>query len=143
MEPEVRRVFIQLNERLAGVGSIATQIAKKVMKSHKVIATASREETIAFCKKMGADHVINHRKDLAEELKNIGVAGVDIVFCCVDIDLHFDKVVEIINPCGKIVSITIGDSTKVLLPIKLPIPLTFSSSGFFFYFVLCDSDCCA
>lgn len=47
-----------------GVGSIGIQIAKKIFKFSTVIATASRPETIEFCKKMGADHVIDHRKNL-------------------------------------------------------------------------------
>jgi NADPH2:quinone reductase len=29
-----------------------------------VIATASRSESVEWCKKMGADYVINHHKDL-------------------------------------------------------------------------------
>lgn len=47
-----------------GVGSIAIQLAKKVFKISTVIATASRPETVEYCKKMGADHVINHHGDL-------------------------------------------------------------------------------
>ena len=48
-----------------GVGSILTQIAKKLF-GLKVIATASRPETVAYSKKNGADIVINHKNPLAE-----------------------------------------------------------------------------
>ena len=42
-----------------GVGSIAIQLAKQVGKL-KVIATASRSESKAWCEKMGADVVLEH-----------------------------------------------------------------------------------
>ena len=41
-----------------GVGSIAIQLAKWA--GLDVVATASREETTAWCEQMGADKVINH-----------------------------------------------------------------------------------
>ena len=43
-----------------GVGSILIQLAKKLT-GLTVIATASREDTHAWVKKMGADYVVNHR----------------------------------------------------------------------------------
>jgi len=90
-----------------GVGSIAIQLAKKVFGVKKVIATASRPETIEWCKKQGADEVINHRKDLAEELRRVGEADgqVDLIFCCFDLDPYFEKLVQLIHPYGQIVSI--------------------------------------
>lgn len=48
----------------------------------EVIATASRPETIEYCKKMGADHVINHRNRLSDELEKIGIKEVDYTFHC-------------------------------------------------------------
>ena len=50
-----------------GVGSIATQLARHA--GFTVIATASRAETIAWCKSMGAHHVIDHRQPLAPQLQ--------------------------------------------------------------------------
>lgn len=62
-----------------GLGSIVIQVAKHLGLS--VIASASREETIAWCKQMGADHVVNHRSaDLAAELKKVGFERVDYVY---------------------------------------------------------------
>ncbi len=49
-----------------GVGSIAIQLAKK-LGNLTVIATASRPDTQEWCKKMGADFVVNHYH-LEEEL---------------------------------------------------------------------------
>ena len=73
------------------------QIAKLVGGFENVVATASRPETEEWVKSLGATHVINHRKDLAEELKRIGINSVDVSFCCVDLELHYDKLVEVTN----------------------------------------------
>lgn len=96
-----------------GVGSAAIQIAKLVGGFENVVATASRPETEEWVKSLGATHVINHRKDLAEELKRVGVNSVDVSFCCVDLELHYDKLVEVTNMGGSIISITFGDPTKI------------------------------
>ena len=53
-----------------GVGSVAIQLAKKVA-GLQVIATASRPESIEWCKQLGADVVVNH-KDLISEVRNAG-----------------------------------------------------------------------
>ncbi len=66
-----------------GVGSAVIELAKKILKL-TVIATASRQDSIDYCKKFGADHVINHKNDLKEELKKVGLDGVDYVFNCAD-----------------------------------------------------------
>ena len=44
-----------------------------------VIATASRPETRAWCLKLGAHHVIDHGKPMAEQLKTIGHANVALI----------------------------------------------------------------
>lgn len=54
-----------------GVGSIAIQLLKAAMPVH-VIATASRPETAAWCRELGADHVIDHRRDLGPQLEELG-----------------------------------------------------------------------
>ncbi len=50
-----------------GVGSILVQLVKKLTKLN-IIGTASREETTAWLKELGVDHVINHRNKLSKEL---------------------------------------------------------------------------
>lgn len=94
-----------------GVGSMAIQLAKQVG-NLTVIATASREDSQNWCKKMGADFVINHRNDLKEELKKIGHPEIDIVLDFVDIDSYFETILEIIKPQGHI--LTISDSGENL-----------------------------
>lgn len=89
-----------------GVGSVATQLARKVFKLGKVIVTASRPETIEHAQNLGATHVINHHKDLKEQLKSeVGIEGVDYVFICYDTNSYMPVAVDIANPKGKIGSI--------------------------------------
>ena len=52
-----------------GVGSIATQLARQLTRL-KIIATASRPETVQWCQRMGAHHVIDHRQPLAKQVKD-------------------------------------------------------------------------
>ena len=87
-----------------GVGSIAIQLAKKLAKLN-VIATASRPETIAWCEKIGADHVVNHRHNLAEEINKICYQNVDYILCLNDTDGHWQAMTQAIKPQGKICSI--------------------------------------
>jgi alcohol dehydrogenase len=66
-----------------GVGSIAIQLAKNLVNHStslstsspgiNVIATASRSESVEWCKKMGADYVIDHHKDLKSQIKELGM----------------------------------------------------------------------
>lgn len=95
-----------------GVGSVGIQLAKKIL-GLTVIATASRDITIEWCKKMGADHVVNHN-NLVSEVKHIGFEQVDYIVDFVDLNHYWDAIVELIKPFGKIGSIS--DPTE---PIKL------------------------
>src|SRR5690606_24020094 len=58
-----------------GVGSIAVQFAR--MAGLTVIATASRPESIAWVKELGAHHVIDHRRAMRPQLEEIGLGHVD------------------------------------------------------------------
>ena len=95
-----------------GVGSIAIQLAKKIA-NLKVIATASRPETVAWCNKMGADVVVNH-KDLVTEVRKAGFKYVDFIVDFVDVNAYWDDMVELIKPQGHIASIT-GSAEPVAL----------------------------
>jgi zinc-binding alcohol dehydrogenase family protein len=91
-----------------GVGSIAVQLAKNVLKSSRVIATASREESIQWVKKLGATDVIDHRKPLVEQIKNLNVegGGVDVVLINYEYGNELIKQLsELMNPLGSIVAI--------------------------------------
>lgn len=95
-----------------GVGSIAIQLAKKVA-GLTVIATASRPETIAWCKEQGADYVVDHR-NLIASVQEAGFQQVDFILDFVDTNSYWDTMVELIKPQGHIASIT-GSSDPVAL----------------------------
>ncbi|KYG62390.1 hypothetical protein AZI86_16270 [Bdellovibrio bacteriovorus] len=93
-----------------GVGSIAVQLLKSETKA-KVIATASRPETKAWCEKWGADHVIDHRQNLATELAKLDIKYVDIIFGTTHSADYLTQIPGILKPFGHFVLI---DDPKVL-----------------------------
>lgn len=84
-----------------GVGAILTQLARRLT-GLTVVATASRPETIAYAKEMGAHHVIDHRKPLHEELKTVGIPNVEYIAALTASDKHHAAFVEAIAPQGRI-----------------------------------------
>lgn len=87
-----------------GVGSIAIQLAK-ALTNVNVIATASRAESIEWCKSLGADLVINHRESFQQQLQAQGINAVDYIFCLNNTDQHWVGMGEVIKPQGHICSI--------------------------------------
>ncbi|MCW5629991.1 MAG: zinc-binding alcohol dehydrogenase family protein [Rhodoferax sp.] len=83
-----------------GVGSILTQLASRLT-SLTVIGTASRPETRAWVKELGAHHVIDHSRPLASELVNIGFPTVDYIVSLTNTEAHLAQIVEAIAPQGK------------------------------------------
>jgi zinc-binding alcohol dehydrogenase family protein len=82
-----------------GVGSIAIQLARRLARL-TVIATASRPESVAWARGLGADRVVDHTKDLAAQ-----VSGIEYVLCCNSTDDHFPAFASLIAPQGKICAI--------------------------------------
>jgi len=93
-----------------GVGSIGIQLAKQA--GLTVIATASRPETTAWVKELGADHVVNHREDMVAQVHALGMQHVDHIAIFNDMR-HWETAVELIRPQGGIVSI---DDTDLPMP---------------------------
>ncbi|UIJ37789.1 zinc-binding alcohol dehydrogenase family protein [Desulfobaculum bizertense] len=83
-----------------GVGSIATQLAHWA--GLTVFSTASRPDTIDWVKERGADFILNHRHNLAEELRATGTEHVDAIFCTTQMERHWNAMAECIAPQGKI-----------------------------------------
>lgn len=83
-----------------GVGSILTQLARRLT-GLIVIGTASRPETQAWVRELGAHHVIDHSRPLGEELKRIGLPDVSHVVSLTHSDTHFAQIAELIAPQGK------------------------------------------
>lgn len=87
-----------------GVGSVATQLASNA--GLTVIATASRPASINWVKSHGATDVVNHRKNLVNEVHKLGYKYVDYILELKDIDSHWKEMCELIKPEGAIASIT-------------------------------------
>ena len=87
-----------------GVGSIAIQLAK-ALTNVQVIATASRSETIEWCKSLGADLVVDHSASLVEQVRANNIQHVDYIFCLNNTDQHWQAIAELIKPQGHICSI--------------------------------------
>ncbi|MDR0899792.1 MAG: zinc-binding dehydrogenase, partial [Lactobacillaceae bacterium] len=89
-----------------GVGSIAIQMAKNA--GMKVIATASRPETIDWVKELGADIIIDHHQSLVDQLSGFDIHSVDNVLYLASMAPTWQEVAELIAPNGNIVSVTGG-----------------------------------
>jgi zinc-binding alcohol dehydrogenase family protein len=83
-----------------GVGSVAVQIAR-ALTGLTVVATASRPETVAWVKQLGAHHVIDHSKPLAPQLAALGIVP-DIVTMFVATNQRAREVCELVAPEGHI-----------------------------------------
>jgi zinc-binding alcohol dehydrogenase family protein len=83
-----------------GVGSILVQLARRLT-GLRVIGTASRPETEAWVRGLGAHQVINHAKPLTEELARIGLTAVSHIVGLTRTDLHYPQIVEALAPQGK------------------------------------------
>ena len=99
-----------------GVGSIAIQIAR-ALTDLTVIATASRPETQAWVKELGAHHVIDHSKPLAPQIEALGIGAPAFVFSTTNTSDHITSIVEAIAPQGRFALI---DDPKTLdvMPFK-------------------------
>lgn len=84
-----------------GVGSILIQLARQLTQL-RVIATASRAETRAWCLALGAHAVIDHTKPLAAELQAGGFGEVDLVAALTQTAQHYAQIIESLKPQGKI-----------------------------------------
>lgn len=98
-----------------GVGSIAIQIAKKILKASYVCTTASPGVGTDICKKAGADRVIDYRSEnFAEVLKGE------------DFDMAFDTMNEarlmggLLKKGGKIISISGPPSIEAIESMSKP-----------------------
>lgn len=93
-----------------GVGSIGIQLAKHA--GLTVIATASRTESEGWVRELGADHIVNHRKPMVEQVRALGIQYVDHVAIFNDMR-HWETAVELVRPQGGIVTI---DDTHLPMP---------------------------
>ena len=84
-----------------GVGSILIQLARQLT-SLTVIATASRPESVDWCRGLGAHHVVDHMGDLAEQVAALGAPPVSCIAALTQTDAHFATLAQIVAPQGRI-----------------------------------------
>lgn len=82
-----------------GVGSIGIQLARHA--GLNVIATASRPESVAWVKSLGADDVVDHRKPLPPQVKPVDY----VANFSGDLDSYWEAMAEIVAPQGALVAI--------------------------------------
>jgi len=83
-----------------GVGSIAIQILRATT-DLAVIATASRPETKAWVRELGAHHVLDHSQPLAAQVKALGLGEPGFVFSTTETHRHLSEITQLIAPQGR------------------------------------------
>lgn len=114
-----------------GVGSIAIQMAAKLTRL-RVIATASRPETIDWVRELGAHEVVDHSGDVAAQLAELSPGGVRYVLSP-HTPGRLPLYAEIMAPRGELVVIDeVTDDVSVFKPksISLHWELMFTRSMF-------------
>ena len=99
-----------------GVGSIAIQLARQLT-DLTVIATASRDETRGWVEDLGAHHVIDHRKPLADQIEALGLGAPGFVFSTTHTDEHVAEIATLIAPQGRLALID-DPETLDISPLK-------------------------
>jgi len=99
-----------------GVGSILVQLARKLTQL-TVIGTASRPETQAWVKELGAHHVIDHTVSIPLQLQELKLNPVDYVISLTHTDTYLPQLVEVLRPQGKLA--LIDDPAQLdVMPLK-------------------------
>ena len=98
-----------------GVGSMMIQLATRLT-GLTVIATASRAETIAWVRQLGAEHVANHNKPLNEAIQEIGFDSVDYVAALTTMPGTVPGIVAAMSPQGHIT--LIDNFEEGIMPFK-------------------------
>lgn len=100
-----------------GVGSMLVQLAHELT-GMTVIGTASRPETVDWVKRMGADHVIDHRQPMLAQLQVLGIGEVSYVASLTHTEEHLAQLIEVLRPQGRLGVIDDPHSLDVM-PLKL------------------------
>ena len=100
-----------------GVGSILVQLARQLT-NMTVIGTASRPETIGWVQRMGAHHVIDHRRPMLAQLQALGIDAVSHVASLTHTEEYLPQLVEVLRPQGRLGLIDDPASLDVM-PLKL------------------------
>ncbi len=84
-----------------GVGSMLLQLARSLTRL-TVIGTASRPQSQAWARDMGAHHVLDHSQALQPQLAAIGLSQMQLIASLTHTDQHWASLVEADAPQGRI-----------------------------------------
>jgi zinc-binding alcohol dehydrogenase family protein len=90
-----------------GVGSIAVQLAKRLAKL-RVVASASRPESVEWCMALGADDTVDHTRPIPGEY--------DYVLCLNSPDAYWSLLPKLVRPQGRV-----GMIVRTVRPVDLSI----------------------
>ena len=79
-----------------------------------VIGTASRPETQQWVAERGAHHVIDHTQPMRPQLEKIGLKQVDIVISLTHTGQHYEQIVDMLSPQGKLALIDDPDTLDAM-----------------------------
>ena len=82
-----------------GVGSMLIQLG--AWSGLRVVATAGRPESAAWCRELGAATVIG-RSNLKTEMEKAGLDTVDAVYCTTNMEEHWAAMAEVVAPQGAV-----------------------------------------
>lgn len=95
-----------------GVGSFAIQIGARVL-GLRVTATASRPESAAWCRRLGARDVVDHARPLAPQFEAAGLPPPDYVLHAAE-PSALPELFALLAPLGKICAIVVGEALAAL-----------------------------
>ena len=101
-----------------GVGSILIQIAKAITGA-TIIATASRESSQAWVKKLGADHVIDHTRPLQPQIEALGIGQVTHIASLNGTGSYFETYTDLLATFGKVAMIDDPGQPLDVMKLKL------------------------
>jgi NADPH:quinone reductase len=112
-----------------GVGSLATQLLKAKTKAF-VISTASRPESRQWCLDMGADLVIDHARDIEDQLASAHIQQIDMVLSTAKTADNLGWIANLLRPFGHLsvvdLSLSIDANALMLKSASLHMEMVFS-----------------
>ena len=103
-----------------GVGSAVIPLARSA--GLRVVATASRPETVAWCKSLGADEVINHREPLRPQAEALGISEFPYIANLYDTEAYWETTADLLAPLG-----TLGLIVETVNPVHIGNPFRLKS----------------
>lgn len=103
-----------------GVGSALIPLAKSA--GLTVVATASRLETVDWCKRLGADHVIDHRESLRPQAEALGIMEFPLIANLHDTEAYWEQTADLLAPLG-----TLGLIVETKNPLDIGNPFRLKS----------------